>query len=47
MRAGTFKNTGVCLKGDVAMIQIFGQIVMVGLVIGVVGTICIVILDRY
>jgi hypothetical protein len=29
------------------MLQIFGQIVMVGLVIGVVGTIWIVILDRY
>jgi hypothetical protein len=45
--AGTFKNSGVFLKGDAAMLQIFGQIVMVGLVIGVVGTIWIVILDRY
>ena len=45
--AGTFKNIGVCLKGDAAMVQLFGQIVMVGLVIGVVGTICIVLLDRY
>jgi hypothetical protein len=29
------------------MVQLFGQIIMVGLVIGVVGTIWIVILDRY
>jgi hypothetical protein len=29
------------------MVQLFGQIIMVGLVIGVVGTICIVLLDRY
>jgi hypothetical protein len=45
--AGTFKNTGFFLKGDAAMVQLFGQIIMVGLVIGVVGTICIVLLDRY
>jgi hypothetical protein len=34
-------------EGRRIMLQIFGQIVMVGLVIGVVGTIWIVILDRY
>jgi hypothetical protein len=35
------------LKGDAAMVELFGQIIMVGLIIGVVGTICIVLLDRY
>jgi hypothetical protein len=35
------------MKGDAVMVELFGQIIMVGLIIGVVGTICIVILDRY
>jgi hypothetical protein len=35
------------MKGDAVMVELFGQIIMVGLIIGVVGTICIVLLDRY
>jgi len=35
------------MKGDAAMLQIFGQIMFVGLLIGVVGAIWMIILDRY
>jgi hypothetical protein len=45
--AGTFKNAGAFLKGDAAMLQVFGQIMFVGLFIGVVGAIWMIILDRY
>ena len=45
--AGTFKNAGVFLKGDATMLQLFGQIMMIGLPIGVVGAIWMIILDRY
>ena len=35
------------LKGDATMLQAFGQIMLVGLAIGVVGAIWMIILDRY
>jgi hypothetical protein len=35
------------LKGDAAMIQVIGQIMFVGLLIGVVGAIWMVLLDRH
>ena len=45
--AATFKTLEFSLKGDAAMLQVIGQVMFIGLLIGVVGAIWMVLLDRH